>query len=172
MGGHYEQAMKTALRLAEYEDILDIQTIYSIIALTTYYNKCFMQCSKAFIKLEASSDVAEEFQTKCGDLALRIFTRNPPRDPSSRMMSCPKCSARMHDWNIACPSCSYRFPFCVASGRSIFPEDRGPGGENSGKPPGGVPGNETGVMKCRTCRHRMYTCEVRKLRNCPLCHSR
>merc|ERR1719387_3143632 len=121
--GHYEQAMKTAIRLQEYEDILDIQTIYSLIALTTYYNKYFMQCSKAFIKLEASSDVPEEMQTKFADLALRIFTRNPPRDPSSRMTPCPKCKASIHDWCVNCPECNYRLPFCVASGRSIFPED-------------------------------------------------
>merc|ERR1712072_829717 len=57
---NYEQAARTALRLADYEDILDTQTIYSIIALTSYYNKFFNQCSKAFIKLEASPDVSEE----------------------------------------------------------------------------------------------------------------
>ncbi|OLQ02002.1 hypothetical protein AK812_SmicGene15227 [Symbiodinium microadriaticum] len=71
------------------------------------------------------------------------------------------------------PSCNHRLAFCVASGRSIFPgslypEDRG---GNSGQyPPGAGPSNET--IKCRVCRHRMYTSEVRKLRNCPLCHSR
>merc|ERR1719221_844585 len=104
--GQYEAAMKTALRLADYEDILDTQTIYSLIALTTYYNKYFMQCLKAFIKLEASTDVPEEMRTKFADLALRIFTRNAPRDPSSRMLPCPKCNTRMHDWAISCPSCS------------------------------------------------------------------
>merc|ERR1711972_235942 len=124
---HYEQAMKTSLRLADYEDILDTQTIYSLIALTTYYNKFFMQCSKAFIKLEASSEVPEEMRTKFGELALRIFTRNPPRDPSSRMLPCSKCNTRMYDWSIHCPNCSYRLPFCVASGRSIFPEDKAGG---------------------------------------------
>merc|ERR1719326_45923 len=89
--GHYEQAMKTALRLAEYEDILDTQTIYCIIALTTYYNKFFMQCSKAFIKLEASADINEEMRTKFGDLALRIFTKNRPLDPTAPLKPCPKC---------------------------------------------------------------------------------
>jgi len=169
--GQYEQAMKTALRLADYEDILDTQTIYSVIALTTYYNKYFMQCSKAFIKLEASSDVSEEMRTKFGDLALRIFTRNPPRDPSSPMLPCPKCSTRMHDWSISCPKCSYRLPFCVASGRTIFPEDRTAPGAAGDAPPG-IMGSSGSVIKCRVCRHRMYTSEVRKLRNCPLCHSR
>jgi len=167
--GHYEQAMKTAIRLQEYEDILDIQTIYSLIALTTYYNKFFMQCSKAFIKLEASGDVPEEMQKKFGDLALRIFTRNPPRDPSARMMPCPKCHARMHDWCINCPECNHRMQFCVASGRSIFPEDKT--GAGVLEDPHLAVGDSR-VQSCKSCRHKMYSAEVRKLRNCPLCHSR
>mmetsp|Transcript_3004 Transcript_3004/g.7686 ORF Transcript_3004/g.7686 Transcript_3004/m.7686 type:complete len:1249 (+) Transcript_3004:101-3847(+) len=172
--GHFEAAMKTALRLSEYEEILDIQTIYSLIALTTYYNKFFMQCSKAFIKLEASTDVSEEMRTKFADLALRIFTRNPPRDPSSRMLPCLKCNARMHDWCIQCPSCNYRLPFCVASGRSIFGEDRPGGGGGGGleHDPVGAGMGDARVIKCRSCRHQMYASEVRKLRHCPLCHSR
>lgn len=166
----YEQALRTSLRLADYEDILDMQTIYSIIALTTYYNKFFLQCSKAFIKLEASNDISEDMRAKFSDLALRIFTRNPPRDPSSgiRTMPCPKCSNRMQDWNISCPSCSYRLPFCIASGRTIFPEERIGGGPSLGI----HTDRTTDVIKCRCCRHRMYIAEVRKFRNCPLCHSR
>mmetsp|Transcript_20542 Transcript_20542/g.58181 ORF Transcript_20542/g.58181 Transcript_20542/m.58181 type:complete len:1228 (-) Transcript_20542:92-3775(-) len=169
--GHNEQAMKTALRLADYEDILDTQTIYSIIALTTYYMKYFLQCSKAFIKLEASPDISEEMRTKFSDLALRIFTRNPPRDPRGREIPCPKCNTKMHDYCVFCPSCNYRLPFCVASGRSIFPEERA-GGMHAPEDAAGVLGGPSGVTKCRCCRHRMYTSEVRKLRNCPLCHSR
>jgi WD repeat-containing protein 35 len=166
--GHYEQAMKTAIRLQEYEDILDVQTIYSLIALTTYYNKFFMQCSKAFIKLEANTDIPEDMRAKFADLALRIFTRNPPRDPSARMNACPKCNARIHDWHINCPECSHRLQFCVASGRSIFPDDSAGGlDDHSGLAPG-----DSRVVSCKTCRHKMYAAEVRKLRNCPLCHSR
>lgn len=164
--GQHEQAMKTSLRLAEYEDILDTQTIYSLIALTTYYNKFFAQCSRAFIKLEASSDVSDEMRNKFADLALSIFTRNAPRDPQGHMLPCPKCGTRINDWVINCPSCNHRLAFCVASGRSIFPEDR----TASIPYPPGTGGGDT--IKCRTCRHRMYTTEVRKLRNCPLCHSR
>lgn len=164
--GQHEQAMKTSLRLAEYEDILDTQTIYSLIALTTYYNKFFAQCSRAFIKLEASNDVSDEMRTKFADLALSIFTRNAPRDPTGHMLPCPKCGTRINDWVINCPSCNHRLAFCVASGRSIFSEDR----TASIPYPPGTGGGET--IKCRCCRHRMYSTEVRKLRNCPLCHSR
>lgn len=172
--GNQEAAMRTAIRLSEYEDILDIQTIFSLIALTTYYNKHFAQCSKAFIKLEASSDVPEEMRQKFADLALRIFTRNPPRDPTVgvRQLPCPKCKTRMPDWSISCPNCSYRLPFCVASGRSIFPEDP----DSPGPGPGmlGKGGHDARTQSCRTCRHKMYVTEVMvwKLRNCPLCHSR
>eukprot|EP00439_Symbiodinium_sp_Y106_P081788 s175_g20.t3 len=171
--GQFEQAMKTSLRLAEYEDILDTQTIYSLIALTTYYNKYYMQCSKAFIKLEASGDISDEMRAKFSDLALSIFTRSTPKDPANgTLLPCPKCHTRIPDSSVSCPSCNHRLAFCVASGRSIFPgslypEDRG---GNSQYPPGAGPSNET--IKCRVCRHRMYTSEVRKLRNCPLCHSR
>merc|ERR1740138_86944 len=159
--GRYEASMRTVLHLADYEDVLDTQTIYSLIALTAYYNKFFMQCSKAFIKLEASTDISEEMRNKFADLALKIFVRNPPRDPSARMLPCPKCNTRMYDWNIACPNCNHRLPFCVASGRSIFPEE-GPGAQPAGHP--GHPGGEAGTMKCKVCRHRMYTSEVRKNR--------
>lgn len=164
--GSYEAAMRTALRLADYEDILDTQTIYSVIALTTYYNKFFAQCSRAFIKLEASSDINEEMREKFSNLALRIFTRNPPRDPSSKLRPCPKCKTQMYDWNTACPSCNHRLHFCVASGRSMFPDEGATGG---GIPVGGL---GAGQMKCKVCRHRMYSAEVRKNRNCPLCHAR
>jgi len=167
--GRYEASMRTVLHIADYEDVLDTQTIYSLIALTAYYNKFFMQCSRAFIKLEASTDISEEMRTKFGDLALQIFTRNAPNDPSSRMMPCPKCQHRMHDWCTECPGCSRRLPFCVASGRTIFPDEASAG--KRGVNPAAA-GSESDVTRCRTCRHRMYTAEVRKLRNCPLCHSR
>lgn len=162
--------MKTALRLAGYEDILDTQTIYSLIALTAYYNKFFEQCSKAFIKLEGGADVPSDMQEKFQDLALKIFTRNPPRDPSSRMLPCPKCHTRVHDWVVHCTSCNHKLPFCVASGRSIFPEDRSAPVGDVGAIPG--IGGDNQVQRCRVCIHQMYVAEVRKFRNCPLCHSR
>jgi len=164
---HFEAAFKTALRLADYEDILDTQTVHSLIGLTAYYNKFFMQCSKSFIKLEASNDINEEMRTKFGELALKIFTKNPPRDPNMRQNKCPKCDTGMNEWAISCHNCNHRLAFCVASGRTIFPDERG--GHDGGPSAPGAPGS---VMKCRTCRHKMYTAEVRKLRNCPLCHSR
>eukprot|EP00929_Paragymnodinium_shiwhaense_P008039 TRINITY_DN111964_c0_g1_i1.p1 TRINITY_DN111964_c0_g1~~TRINITY_DN111964_c0_g1_i1.p1 ORF type:complete len:1227 (-),score=335.65 TRINITY_DN111964_c0_g1_i1:276-3956(-) len=170
--GMNEQAMKTALHLADYEDILDTQTIYSLIALTAYSNKFYAQCSRAFIKLEASTDVSEEMRTKFGDLALAIFTRHQPHDPpaSRRVANCPKCQTGLNDHHAGCPGCGARMQFCVASGRTIFPSEKGPGGVPGRGPPGVETSTDT--IKCKSCRHRMYISEVRKQRNCPLCHSR
>lgn len=43
----------TAMRLVEYDDILDELEVYSLVALAAYYAKNWGACSKAFIRLEA-----------------------------------------------------------------------------------------------------------------------
>ena len=86
--GAVELAMKTALRLAEYEDILDAKEIYSLIALASFYNKYYGQCSRAFIKLEgmgtgqdggADAAQAKEEMDKYKALALSIFVKHTPQ---------------------------------------------------------------------------------------------
>ena len=44
--GNVDLAMRTALHLKEYEDILDPQEVYSFLALAAFYNKFYAQCSK------------------------------------------------------------------------------------------------------------------------------
>eukprot|EP01012_Entosiphon_sulcatum_P034864 TRINITY_DN4426_c0_g1_i1.p1 TRINITY_DN4426_c0_g1~~TRINITY_DN4426_c0_g1_i1.p1 ORF type:complete len:1254 (+),score=336.39 TRINITY_DN4426_c0_g1_i1:198-3764(+) len=46
-------ALVTAMRLIEYDDILDELEVYSLLALAAYYAKNWGACSKAFIRLEA-----------------------------------------------------------------------------------------------------------------------
>lgn len=70
--------MKTALRLPDYEDILPPKDIYSLIALTAYYNKHYGQCSRAFIKLETLPDADSSMLTNYQDLALDIFVKYAP----------------------------------------------------------------------------------------------
>lgn len=152
--GDYDAAMKASLHLAEYDDILDVQTVYSMIALCTYYNKYYNLCSKAFIKLEASPEIAEEMRQKFEDLALKIFTRSQPRDPSkARLVPCPKCKKDTPDHQYLCLNCNHKVPWCVASGRPLY--------EKPGDP----------IIACKVCRHHMFTTEIRNYRNCPLCHS-
>ncbi|CAD7922072.1 unnamed protein product [Amoebophrya sp. A25] len=139
-----DKAMRSAIRLTDYEDILDPKTIYCLVALTTYQTKFFLQCSRAFIKLRNYK--------KFESLALQIFTSQAPRDPSTRMVPCPSCQSSMQEWQIQCSSCGHKLPFCVASGRSIF------GGED--------------VVDCRTCHRKTYATESRSRVSCALCHAR
>lgn len=56
----FKYALKTALRLAEYEIELDVKRIYSLIAIAAYYNKSFRECSRAFVKLEGLDELTED----------------------------------------------------------------------------------------------------------------
>lgn len=49
--------MKTALHLQDYEDILDPEDIYCILALASCANRAFGTCSRAFIQLESLEKV-------------------------------------------------------------------------------------------------------------------
>jgi WD repeat-containing protein 35 len=55
--GHVDAAMKTALHLREYEDILETEDIYCILALASCASRAFGTCSKAFIRLESLEKV-------------------------------------------------------------------------------------------------------------------
>ncbi|PSN48259.1 WD repeat-containing protein 35, partial [Blattella germanica] len=96
------EAMKTALHLREYEDILESEDIYCILALASCANRAFGTCSKAFIKLESLNKIPENKRKEYEALAMDIFTKYTPKD------------ARI------CPSCGNRFPICVASGRPLM----------------------------------------------------
>jgi hypothetical protein len=51
------------------------------------------QCSKAFIRLETLKELSQEERDGMADLALKVFTKNAPSDPSSRNYNCPKVFA-------------------------------------------------------------------------------
>lgn len=54
--GDWDAAMKTSTRLTEYESELGLKRVYSLLALASYYNQCYTECSKAFVKLEHAKD--------------------------------------------------------------------------------------------------------------------
>eukprot|EP00741_Cyanophora_paradoxa_P024440 tig00022075_g23597.t1 len=100
--GYIDAAMRTALRLREYEDILDAVDIYALIAIAAFYNKHYGQCSKAFIKLENLDELPQARRKQFEDLALAIFTRFPPQDPRARLMPCPQCDKDVPDYTTTC----------------------------------------------------------------------
>ena len=70
----YSKAMKTALRLIEYEKELNTKEVYSLVALSCYYNNCFKECSKAFVKLERMQGISDQERAAYESIALAIFS--------------------------------------------------------------------------------------------------
>jgi len=143
--GHLDQAMKTSIRLAEYEDILPPKDIYSLIALTSFHNNHFGICSRAFIKLETMPSPEDNpgFSEQIQNIALQIFTKNSPLDPQP-----------LPEPYMACLDTGVPYNACTATGRLIQVEV------------------ERNCIMCRTCRHYVLERELQSSSMCPLCHSR
>jgi len=148
--GYPADAMRTALRLRQYESVLPADEMYSLIALTAFYAKHFGQCSKAFIKLR-TLPFPEHKAADIGKLALIIFSRYTPTDPSTRRNGCHNCGVAVTDWDVRCGDCGAQFSACIASGRSIL--------------------DPAQTIACQVCKHRFYEAEQRGRSNCSLCHS-
>jgi WD repeat-containing protein 35 len=73
--GQYRAALKTAIRVTEYELEIDTKQVYSLLALVAYYNKHWRECSRAFVKLEHLSSLSEEEKEKYENLAAKIFSK-------------------------------------------------------------------------------------------------
>ncbi len=52
-----DAAMKTSIKLCEFDDILSPKDIYSLLALTSFSNKFFAICSQAFVKVTPNFDL-------------------------------------------------------------------------------------------------------------------
>mmetsp|Transcript_14038 Transcript_14038/g.22384 ORF Transcript_14038/g.22384 Transcript_14038/m.22384 type:complete len:1210 (-) Transcript_14038:255-3884(-) len=148
--GQHSNAMHTALQLVRYEDVLDPKDIYSLIALASFSNRFFGQCSRAFIRLESLDSFTEEDREKYKDLAMSIFVKNPPKDPPTRDTACPICASPCNPWDQQCPHCNASIPVCIVSGRAIFTQNH---------------------FTCGRCHFNIYERLVRRFVNCPLCHA-
>ncbi|XP_073481441.1 WD repeat-containing protein 35 isoform X2 [Aquarana catesbeiana] len=104
--GYVDAAMRTALHLRDYEDIIPAVEIYSLLALCACANRAFGTCSKAFIKLESLETLSPEQRQQYEDLALEIFTKHSPKD------------SRNPETDVF-PEREGKLPTCIASGRPI-----------------------------------------------------
>ncbi|XP_067008662.1 WD repeat-containing protein 35 [Anabrus simplex] len=151
-GGYVDAAMKTALHLHEYEDILGTEDIYSMLALASCANRAFGTCSKAFIKLESLEKIPESKKAEYEALAMDIFTKYSPKDSrSSSRAECKNCETIIPDMYGKCPSCEIRFPVCVASGRPLL--------------------DMSTAWTCAVCKHCASDKDMAIRQNCPLCHA-
>ncbi|KAG5344860.1 WDR35 protein, partial [Acromyrmex heyeri] len=150
--GSFDAAMKTALRLRDYEDILEVEDIYCLLALSSAVNHAFATCSKAFIKLEGLETISEAKKEEYEELAVDIFTKHTPKDSRNNKAECVNCETLVPDWCTACPNCSTRFPACIVSGKPLM--------------------DLSIAWICTVCRHHVATeRDVVNINACPLCHS-
>uniref|UniRef100_A0A7S3VHU1 Anaphase-promoting complex subunit 4 WD40 domain-containing protein n=1 Tax=Dunaliella tertiolecta TaxID=3047 RepID=A0A7S3VHU1_DUNTE len=151
-------AMRTALHLRQYDDIINPVEVYSFLALASFYNKFYGQCSKAFIKLESMPSIPAEDRSKYADLGMSIFMKPEysPKDPATlretrdRGRAAPTPNAPGLD-GLLDDLVRPKDQVCVASGEII----------TSDQP----------QIRCKVCKHSMLALEVRGCIACPLCHA-
>lgn len=152
--GQYDYALRTSLRLCEYENILDTKEIYSLIALSAFYARCLKECSRALVKLENLPNLTDEQREAYEALSVSIFSKYPPRDRDNKSINCPNksCTSRVSSISTNCGACGSNFPACIASGRPI---------------------HEKIYVQCKSCKHKAIEDELIRMRakNCPLCHA-
>ncbi|XP_012869217.1 PREDICTED: WD repeat-containing protein 35 [Dipodomys ordii] len=106
--GYVDTALKTALHLRDYEDIIPAVEIYSLLALCACACRAFGTCSKAFIKLESLDSLTAEQKQQYEDLALEIFTKHIPKDN------------RKSELNSILEGGEGKLPTCIATGSPII----------------------------------------------------
>ena len=108
---------QTALHLRDYEDTLNPEDIYSLLALAACANRqvefkpnkvglmyCKMDifqfgtCSRAFIRLESLEGVDEGVRDEYEELAMDIFVKQAPKDSRSNRSECASCETMIPDW--------------------------------------------------------------------------
>jgi WD repeat-containing protein 35 len=146
--------MKTAMRLIEYEKELQTKDVYSLVAIASFFNQCYRECSRALVKLERLESLTKTEREAYEMLAINLFFRHQPHDQKQKQeFNCPKCDNVITEFDINCKKCGAHYSPCIASGMSI---------------------REKEYYMCRTCKHKALHKELTylKLKHCPLCHAK
>ena len=99
--GYVDAAMKTALVLRDFEDVIGAVKIHSLLALTACSNRSFGTASKAFIRLESEESFTPNQRKNYEELALEIFTKHSPKDSRVNKVDRPSCEALIPDWLVS-----------------------------------------------------------------------
>ena len=149
----YKESCKTALRLKFYEDILGTETVYRLIALCSYMNKCYKFFADALNILGNDEKIDKNLRLKYKDLCLNFFIKNKPENIGEHYYKCPnaECDEAISEYATYCNVCGYVMHGCVLSGRSIL---------------------DNKYFKCKQCRNKTIRIEVKRhpFNHCPLCH--
>lgn len=149
--GLMHSAVLSSIRLRDYEDVLNVEKIYSLIALASCADRSFGTCCKAFIKLESLESINEVKRQEYEELAVSILSRYDPKDTKMDQIPCFACETLAADWQTSCNNCGSHFPACIASGQAIS--------------------NPQAAWQCNKCFHLAKRIEIASRKSCPLCHS-
>ncbi len=96
--GQWEAATRTCVRLKEFEDVFGndemARQTSALLCLSAIRCGRLSTSSKALCRLEAPGSPD---RGKFEELAIAIFSKFAPVDPSIQLMSCPNCGAGVHD---------------------------------------------------------------------------
>ncbi|KAL3898913.1 MAG: hypothetical protein SGCHY_002418 [Lobulomycetales sp.] len=102
LSGHATAALKPAIFLKKYEDILDPRAVHSLIALVSYHTMQYAACSRSFTRLETldvagAAGAAEQRDglAPYARLAFSVFGAREPVDVALEGVA-----------RVACPSCT------------------------------------------------------------------
>lgn len=92
-------ALKTAIRLIEYEKDLTTRVVYSLVAIAAGYSGMWQECSKAFVKLENMDGITPEDKEMYENMAIALFSTRPPIEDHKNMINCPgkSCSSTVSE---------------------------------------------------------------------------
>jgi len=113
--GDFHLALWTSLTLRNYEDLLNTEQIYSIIALAAIANNLFNIASRAFMKLETIDTVISNLfvnkshkklslfnfvlqKKNYHQLSLVIFSKYAPKDSTQLSIQCYSCLDSFPAW--------------------------------------------------------------------------
>ncbi len=85
--------------MVQYEKELDPKEVYRLIALSSFMNKSYKECSKALAKLENLHWLTKEEQEHYQELAISIFTKYSPINTKDQKLKCPskECDAEVSE---------------------------------------------------------------------------
>ena len=151
----YNSALKTSLRLVQFEKELSSKDVYRLITLAALLNGSLKECSNALAKLKNLQNITDNEKVKFDELSFSIFTKNKPLNKEENKLKCPgkDCDEEITEYDIDCKSCGSNFSACIVSGQSLFFKE---------------------YIKCRKCKHKSLCTEVvsKRIRHCLMCHTK
>ena len=141
------------MRLRFYEDILGTETVYRLIALCSYMNKCYKFFSNALEVLSNDKSINKNIRLKYQQMSQNFFLKKKPENLDEKFYKCPNpdCKEPISEYDTYCSTCGFAMYGCVLSGMSIL---------------------DNNYFKCKQCRNKTIKFEVKKkqFKHCPLCH--